>query len=64
MRVAGVAAVTAPTSGDFRDHGQALESNARSAGFALQRLGLAQDVGFVAGVLPVGLGLPSRGGSL
>ena len=39
----------------------AIGQDDRAAGFQLLRLDLAQDSGFAAAVLPVGVGLPSRG---
>lgn len=61
VRVAGAAAVTVPTSWPVDDHAATFEATARSCYFRLLRLELAQDSGFVAAVLPLGVGLPDRG---
>jgi hypothetical protein len=61
VRVAGAAAVTVPTTAGVEDAAAGLEGSARAAGFQLLRLDLAQDSGFVAAVLPLGIGLPKRG---
>ncbi|HET7475209.1 MAG TPA: SCO6880 family protein [Dermatophilaceae bacterium] len=60
VRLAGVAAVTVPSGWDVEDHAAALEAAARACGYGLLRLDLAQDAGFVAGALPLGVGLPGR----
>ena len=61
VRVAGAAAVTVPAGTGVEDAAASLEGSARAAGFQLLRLDLAQDSGFVAAVLPLGVGLPKRG---
>jgi len=61
IRVAGAAAVTVPSGTGIEDAAAALEGSARAAGYQLLRLDLAQDSGFVAAVLPLGVGLPKRG---
>ena len=61
VRVAGAAAVTVPTTAGVEDAAAGFEGSARAAGFQLLRLDLAQDSGFVAAVLPLGIGLPKRG---
>jgi hypothetical protein len=61
VRVAGAAAVTVPSGHGIEDAASRFEASARAAGFQLLRLDLAQDSGFAAAVLPVGVGLPSRG---
>jgi hypothetical protein len=61
VRVAGAACVTLPADGAVEDAAAAFEGSARSAGYQLLRLDLAQDSGFVAAVLPLGVGLPKRG---
>ncbi len=61
VRVAGAAAVTVPAGGAIEDAAAAFEGSARAAGYQLLRLDLAQDSGFVAAVLPLGVGLPKRG---
>jgi hypothetical protein len=64
VRFAVAAAVTVPDSSNVEDHAARVES-AVSGRFRLLRMELAQDAGFVAAVLPVGLGLPKyRGGGL
>ena len=60
VRVAGVAAVTVPSHWNVEDHAAALEAASRACGYRLLRLDLAQDVGFVAACLPLGVGLSSR----
>jgi hypothetical protein len=60
VRVAGVAAVTVPSHWNVEDHAAALEAASRACGYGLLRLDLAQDVGFVAACLPIGVGLASR----
>ena len=61
VRVAGAAAVTVPVGAATDDAAAAFEGSARAAGYQLLRLDLAQDAGFVAAVLPLGVGLPRRG---
>ncbi|MET7400131.1 SCO6880 family protein [Dactylosporangium sp. NPDC005572] len=60
VRVAGAVAVTVPSSWPVEDHAANLEATARACHFRLLRLELAQDSGFVAACLPLGVGLPSR----
>jgi hypothetical protein len=60
VRVAGVAAVTVPSHWNVEDHAASLEATSRACGYGLLRLDLAQDVGFVAACLPIGVGLASR----
>ncbi|WP_238009379.1 SCO6880 family protein [Dactylosporangium sp. AC04546] len=60
VRVAGAVAVTVPSSWPVEDHAANLEATARACQFRLLRLELAQDSGFVAACLPLGVGLPSR----
>ncbi|GAA3357844.1 SCO6880 family protein [Saccharopolyspora gregorii] len=62
VRYAVAAAVTVPATWQVEDHAARLEND--SAGrFRLLRLDLAQDSGFVAACVPLGIGLPrSRGG--
>lgn len=59
-RMAMVSAVTVPATMDIRDHAAAMQASARNRQFSLYPLDLAQDAGFVAAVLPVGIGLPRR----
>ena len=61
VRVAGAVAVTVPTEAGVDDAAASFEGSARAAGYQLLRLDLAQDSGFVAAVLPLGVGLPKRG---
>jgi len=61
VRVAGAAAVTVATGDGVDDAAASFEGSARAAGYQLLRLDLAQDSGFVAAVLPLGVGLPKRG---
>lgn len=61
VRVAGAAAVTVATGNGVDDAAASFEGSARAAGYQLLRLDLAQDSGFVAAVLPLGVGLPRRG---
>jgi len=61
VRVAGAVSVTAPADEEIETNAALIESAARSGGYSLMRLDLAQDAGFIASVLPVGIGLPTRG---
>jgi hypothetical protein len=60
VRVAGAASVTIPSSWPIEDHAARFEATARACHFRLLRLELAQDSGFVAACLPLGIGLPDR----
>ena len=60
VRVAGAVAVTTPLSTEIETAATLIETSALGAGYELMRLDLAQDTGFVAAVLPVGVGLPRR----
>jgi hypothetical protein len=62
VRTAQIAAVTVPSEWDVGKYGSDLEIDIRSAGFAPLRLDLAQDAGFVAACIPMGVGLPQRRG--
>lgn len=62
VRVAVAAAVTVPDSWAIADYGRRLEASIRGSGFAPLRLDLAQDSGFAAACIPVGIGLPRRRG--
>jgi hypothetical protein len=63
VRFAVAAAVTIPDTWNVEDHAAKLENNIAGR-FQLLRMELAQDAGFVAAVLPVGVGLPRlRGGA-
>lgn len=63
VRYAAVAAVTVPSTVDVEDRAARLENDV-SGRFRLLRLELAQDAGFVAACLPLGIGLPKLRGEL
>lgn len=52
-----VATVTVPTALPIEQYARGLEASARRAGFAPVRLDLAQDTGFAASCLPLGISL-------
>ena len=56
-----VATVTVPKTAPAGEFGRRLDAAIRRAGFAPQRLDLAQDVAFAASVVPLGLSLTRRG---
>jgi hypothetical protein len=58
--VVGLAAVAVPSHWNVEDHAASLEAALRACGFGLLHPDLAQDVGFVAHCLPLGVGLRSR----
>lgn len=60
VRVAAAAAVTVPSTWSFSTYADELEASIRRAGFVPLRLDLAQDSGFVAACIPLGIGLPHR----
>lgn len=60
VRTAIAAAVTVPSTWPVADAGRGLEASVRAAGFAPLRLDLAQDAGFAAACVPLGVGLPRR----
>lgn len=60
VRVAVAAAVTVPSEASISEFGRRLESSIRGAGFTPLRLDLAQDSGFAAACIPLGIGLPRR----
>lgn len=62
VRVAVVAAVTVPNTWPITEHASRLESDITNAGFTALRLDLAQDSGFAAACVPLGVGLPRRRG--
>lgn len=64
VRTAVAAAVTVPASWPVADAGRGLEASIRAAGFTPLRLDLAQDSGFAAACVPLGIGLPRRRGLL
>lgn len=57
VRPYAVACVTVPSSLRINEFGRRLDASIRRAGFAPLRLDLAQDAGFVAATIPVGVGL-------
>lgn len=63
VRYALAAAVTVPADWAIEDHAAGLENDVAGR-FRLLRLELAQDSGFVAAALPLGLGLPRWRGRL
>lgn len=56
-----VCTVTVPKSARISEHGRRLETSIRRAGFAPLRLDLAQDVGFAASAVPLGISLTRAG---
>jgi hypothetical protein len=62
VRVAIAAAVTVPNSWSITEYGRRLESAITTSGFKPLRLDLAQDAGFAAAAIPLGVGLPRRRG--
>jgi len=60
VRVAIAASVTVPSTRPIADYGRRLESSITASGFRPLRLDLAQDSGFVAACIPLGIGLPQR----
>jgi len=60
VRAAVAAAVTVPSTWSISEHASRLESSVRGAGFVPLRLDLAQDSGFAAACVPLGIGLPRR----
>lgn len=65
VRTALACAVTVPRTADVEDHAARFETDGAARQLRLLRLELAQDTGFVAAVLPLGVGLPrARAGTL
>ena len=62
VRVGIAAAVTVPNTWSITDYGRRLESTITGSGFTPLRLDLAQDSGFAAACIPLGIGLPKRRG--
>jgi hypothetical protein len=62
VRMAIAAAVTVPNTWSITDYGRRLESSITGCGFNPLRLDLAQDSGFAAACVPLGIGLPKRRG--
>jgi hypothetical protein len=63
VRVAVAASVTVPSTFSITDYGRRLESAITGSGFTPLRLDLAQDSGFAAACIPLGVGLPRRRGA-
>lgn len=61
VRVAGAAAITVPAGWSVEDQAAQFEADTRACQYRLWRAELAQDTGFVAACLPLGIGLPERG---
>ncbi|WP_029429687.1 SCO6880 family protein [Blastococcus sp. URHD0036] len=62
VRPAVAACVTVPATWPIAEHGRRLDAAVRAAGFVPLRLDLAQDSGFAAAAIPLGIGLPDRRG--
>jgi hypothetical protein len=62
VRPAAAATVTVPSTWPVAEYGRRLEASIRAAGFTPLRLDLAQDAGFAAAAIPLGIGLPRRRG--
>ncbi|MDR7254180.1 hypothetical protein J2X46_003173 [Nocardioides sp. BE266] len=58
-----VVTVTVAKTARITEYGRRLDSDVRRAGFAPLRLDLAQDVGFAASTVPMGISLTRRGGA-
>ena len=56
-----VATVTAPKTARISEYGRRLDASIRRAGYAPLRLDLAQDVGFAASCIPLGVSLTRTG---
>ena len=56
------ACATVPATWPVAEHGRRLDASVRAAGFVPLRLDLAQDSGFAAAAIPLGVGLPDRRG--
>ncbi len=62
VRPAVAACVTVPAAWPVAEHGRRLDASIRAAGYVPLRLDLAQDSGFAAAAVPLGVGLPNRRG--
>jgi hypothetical protein len=62
VRPCAAASVTVPNTWPIPEYGRRLDASIRVAGFIPQRLDLAQDSGFAAAAIPLGIGLPRRRG--
>jgi hypothetical protein len=60
VRPYAVACVTVPRTLRIAEFGRRLDASIRRAGFAPLRLDLAQDAGFAAANLPLGIGLDRK----
>ena len=60
VRLAAAASVTVGPDQDVEDHAASFEAAARGCGYNLLRLDLAQDTGFIAAALPLGIGLSAK----
>jgi len=63
VRMGIAAAVTVPNTWPITDYGRRLEATITGSGFTPLRLDLAQDSGFAAACIPLGVGLPTRRGT-
>ncbi len=61
VRAYAVAAVTVPKTQRIAEYGRRLDAAIRRAGYAPLRLDLAQDLGFAAATIPLGLSLTRHG---
>jgi hypothetical protein len=62
VRPCAAAAVTVPNTWPIAEYGRRLDASIRMAGFVPQRLDGAQDAGFAAAAIPLGIGVPRRRG--
>nr|WP_091112803.1 SCO6880 family protein [Geodermatophilus dictyosporus] len=62
VRPALAACVTVPSTWPVAEYGRRLDASIRGAGYVPLRLDLAQDSGFAAAAIPLGIGLPDRRG--
>ena len=62
VRPCAAASVTVPNTWPIPEYGRRLDASIRVAGFIPQRLDLAQDAGFAASTIPLGIGMPRRRG--
>ncbi|PYC82578.1 hypothetical protein C7C46_09445 [Streptomyces tateyamensis] len=60
VRYTAYCTVTVTNPADLEDACAALEADANQGRIELQRMWMAQDVGFALGALPVGMGLPKK----
>ncbi len=62
VRPCAALSLTVPASWPAQEYGRRLDASVRLAGFVPQRLDGAQDSGFAAATIPVGVGMPRRRG--